>query len=386
MKRKAITKKDRFEVFKRDKFTCQYCGAIAPDVVLELDHIIPVARGGTNDIMNYITACKECNAGKKHRELSDQTVIQKQKRQLDDLEDRRQQLKMMVQWREEIENMDSELVVSIKRIIDRGLNIYGKEVSGKGKETIRGWLKKFDYNEICEAINSALQQDINNFWSTVPKILQIRKSIGKGWYIKDIYYIRKILINRDLLTQSAQVSCGIFVQELKKIFVKCVDNDFGIMLSKHLKELAKKVNNVDDFWDELNIDILPFINDSNFEFYNTIAKRCYDIFKDEYFSVFSIPYINTNELTDLIICSNIHFYFIVNSADKKGLSIESGLKRFFNLVFTSDLELHPPLNTLFDINEFVLTKLFDDTYMDEFHPTISKFLNSLISERTNNYA
>ena len=54
-KRKSISKKNRFEVFKRDSFTCQYCGASAPDVLLEVDHIKPVASGGTNDILNLIT-------------------------------------------------------------------------------------------------------------------------------------------------------------------------------------------------------------------------------------------------------------------------------------------------------------------------------------------
>ena len=45
-KRKSITKSVRFEVFKRDGFKCQYCGASAPDVILEVDHIVPVAEGG----------------------------------------------------------------------------------------------------------------------------------------------------------------------------------------------------------------------------------------------------------------------------------------------------------------------------------------------------
>ena len=45
-KRKPISKKLRFEIFKRDKFTCQYCGKMAPDVVLEVDHIKPVCKGG----------------------------------------------------------------------------------------------------------------------------------------------------------------------------------------------------------------------------------------------------------------------------------------------------------------------------------------------------
>lgn len=62
--REAIGKKLRFEVFKRDGFCCQYCGGNAPNVNLEVDHVIPVAEDGTNDIDNLITACENCNRGK----------------------------------------------------------------------------------------------------------------------------------------------------------------------------------------------------------------------------------------------------------------------------------------------------------------------------------
>lgn len=63
-KRKALGKKLRFEVFKRDGFQCQYCGATPPAVVLHVDHVIPVADGGKNHIDNLITACAPCNLGK----------------------------------------------------------------------------------------------------------------------------------------------------------------------------------------------------------------------------------------------------------------------------------------------------------------------------------
>lgn len=68
--RKQISAKTRFEVFKRDGFTCQYCGAHPPSVVLHVDHIHPVAEGGTNDEDNLITACDRCNLGKGARLLS----------------------------------------------------------------------------------------------------------------------------------------------------------------------------------------------------------------------------------------------------------------------------------------------------------------------------
>lgn len=52
----------RQRVFYTDNHTCQYCGA--KDVPLEVDHDIPVLRGGTNDIKNLVTACEICNSKK----------------------------------------------------------------------------------------------------------------------------------------------------------------------------------------------------------------------------------------------------------------------------------------------------------------------------------
>ncbi len=63
-KRKAVSKSLRFEVFKRDDFTCQYCGAHPPDVILHVDHINPVKLGGKNEEENLITSCSACNLGK----------------------------------------------------------------------------------------------------------------------------------------------------------------------------------------------------------------------------------------------------------------------------------------------------------------------------------
>lgn len=69
MERIAISKKLRFEIFKRDLFTCQYCGNNPPKVILEIDHIIPVSKNGTTEIDNLITSCFDCNRGKGDREL-----------------------------------------------------------------------------------------------------------------------------------------------------------------------------------------------------------------------------------------------------------------------------------------------------------------------------
>lgn len=68
--RQPLSKRTRFEVFKRDGFVCQYCGQHPPDVMLEVDHITPVVDGGSNDEENLVTACFNCNRGKAHIPLN----------------------------------------------------------------------------------------------------------------------------------------------------------------------------------------------------------------------------------------------------------------------------------------------------------------------------
>lgn len=62
--RKHISTRTRFEVLKRDGFTCQYCGRKAPNVELHVDHVQAVVRGGKNDMDNLTSACADCNLGK----------------------------------------------------------------------------------------------------------------------------------------------------------------------------------------------------------------------------------------------------------------------------------------------------------------------------------
>jgi hypothetical protein len=60
----AVSKRLRFEILRRDNHACRYCGGVAPDAVLTIDHVVPVTLGGSDDPSNLITACRDCNAGK----------------------------------------------------------------------------------------------------------------------------------------------------------------------------------------------------------------------------------------------------------------------------------------------------------------------------------
>jgi rubredoxin len=64
-KRKTIKPGLRFEILKRDNYRCQMCGVTAKDgATLEIDHIYPVSKGGTNEPDNLQVLCRDCNAGK----------------------------------------------------------------------------------------------------------------------------------------------------------------------------------------------------------------------------------------------------------------------------------------------------------------------------------
>lgn len=67
----AVGKSLRFEIFARDAFTCQYCGQKPPEVVLEVDHIHPVSKGGEDISINLITSCFACNRGKRAKIISE---------------------------------------------------------------------------------------------------------------------------------------------------------------------------------------------------------------------------------------------------------------------------------------------------------------------------
>lgn len=166
-KRKSIPKSIRFEVFKRDCFTCQYCGAKAPDVLLEVDHIKPVSKGGTNDILNLITACRDCNRGKSKKELSDNAVVSKQMKQLEDIQERREMIQMIADWRKE---MMTELEAEVD-IIEEILQHYypNSEFNEHGRSNIRLLIKRFGINEVCEAAEIAFNK-YNNLEIAIKKI------------------------------------------------------------------------------------------------------------------------------------------------------------------------------------------------------------------------
>lgn len=59
----------RNKVFKRDNYTCYYCGKVGGK--LEVDHKIPFSKGGKDTLDNLVTACRRCNRQKKDKDFEE---------------------------------------------------------------------------------------------------------------------------------------------------------------------------------------------------------------------------------------------------------------------------------------------------------------------------
>ena len=56
-------------IFSRDNYTCKYCGQIGG--ILEVDHIVPISKDGSNDTNNLTTSCRKCNRQKKDKSVKE---------------------------------------------------------------------------------------------------------------------------------------------------------------------------------------------------------------------------------------------------------------------------------------------------------------------------
>jgi hypothetical protein len=233
--RPGISPKLRFEIFKRDKFTCQYCGRAAPDVLLQVDHIQPVSKEGATDLLNLITSCKDCNAGKGNRELSDDSILQKQKAQLDELQARREQIEMMLQWQKELIKVDADAVSEVALLWQE--LVPGYQLNDNGLGNLKRIIQRFGITKTVEAMRLSAQtylvlkdgkatsDSVEKSWDYVTRIAAARQVAEEKPYMQELYYIRGILRNRcpscrqdiamDLLEEA--VHSGVSTDLLKRL-------------------------------------------------------------------------------------------------------------------------------------------------------------------------
>lgn len=238
--RKPLGKKLRFEVFKRDGFTCQYCGRMAPTVVLEVDHINPVKEKGTDNIMNLITSCFDCNRGKGCKTLSDNQVIKQQQDQLKEINEKRVQLQLMLKWKKELEKFDNEQVDIIEDIIEKATD---NSFTETGRQNMIKTIKKYGINEVIEATESSLSQyfvkgnDVQKVVQYIPKICKCKKASEDNPWLYKGYYIKAIMKNRFGIYNESRTNTM-----LRNLVVD--KNSYDIVCN-----IAKDARNWSQFWE-----------------------------------------------------------------------------------------------------------------------------------------
>ena len=243
-KRKPVGTKTRFEVFKRDSFTCQYCGRKAPDVILNADHVIPVAKGGSGKLTNLVTSCFDCNSGKGARVLSDNSVVQKARSQSEIIQEKCNQLKMMLEWQD---SLDDESQMILKALADRWNKLLGGDhaLDENGKKTLRLLIKKNTVEEIISAMSLAVDsyvesngdglslESIETAWKKLSGICHLNREEKDNPDVKRLYYVRGIIRKR--MGDSSCYDDNETIQLLRAASKAGVEVDF-------MEKWAKKAN------------------------------------------------------------------------------------------------------------------------------------------------
>lgn len=155
--RKAIPKRLRFEILRRDNHACRYCGQMAPEVKLTVDHVIPVVLGGSDDPSNIVTACVDCNAGKSSVPLGASMVddISRHAQAWSSARD-----EVMNEWREETAaaNELGDLFIhywKTWRWCDQDI-----PYDPKWRQTVAFWVKQgLTVDDLCEMVEKAMTKD-----------------------------------------------------------------------------------------------------------------------------------------------------------------------------------------------------------------------------------
>jgi transcriptional regulator with XRE-family HTH domain len=200
--KQPIPKSVRFEVFKRDSFKCQHCGASASDVLLGLEYIRPSTERDTS-VSNLVTFCIRClteHSPDGLSETGEKRNLRKERKA------RKEQLDMMMAWKE----AERDILLQSTEHLCAYWKHYtpGWDISSKGQRCIQRWLNTFSFEEITHAMDVAVkylrtddkgeitQESWERAFAKIGGICQVEKAAQHEPHLRKLYYIRGILKNR----------------------------------------------------------------------------------------------------------------------------------------------------------------------------------------------
>ena len=145
--------------------------------------------------MNLVTSCEPCNSGKGPRQLDDHSVIVKQKRQLDDLNERRLQAEMLCDYRTELKK---EPVPELPSVFRFWLHLSKAEPRDSDRDAVEKLLVSAGLRETLHCIEIVTDQYSNAEQAIrmLPRVAAVRRKTKRKPYLRDLLYIRGILRNR----------------------------------------------------------------------------------------------------------------------------------------------------------------------------------------------
>jgi len=160
----TVSVRTRFEVFKRDRFTCSYCGQTPPNVLLEVDHVVPRAAGGSDDITNLTTSCKDCNRGKAAGLLEEGTAPVVGRAVIEEMQERLDQARAYMETLSALQDVTDQMV---DRVIAYWARVYQAELEEREDATyyripggefpergsIRRFLRTLPLSDVLEAVD-----------------------------------------------------------------------------------------------------------------------------------------------------------------------------------------------------------------------------------------
>jgi hypothetical protein len=179
-------------------------------VILHVDHVDPVAEGGTANLLNLVTACVSCNLGKGPRRLADGSIIEAQRQQAEDLQAKHEQLAMLAAWQRGLAQLDQTGAHEAQQFWS---DLTGYSLTNQGTVKLRRLIRRYGLGEVLEAMRIAVDQygergedtlftaeSVETSWRKVGGVCHVRRQEAEDPGVRELFYTRGILRNRFGLT------------------------------------------------------------------------------------------------------------------------------------------------------------------------------------------
>lgn len=150
----SVSTRTRFEILKRDGFRCRYCGATSIQSPLHVDHVIPVAEGGSDDPANLTAACAGCNLGKSDVELDDIRIASDMG--ADSVREHAAQVRAYLGAQRDLQAAREEAAAWV---IDEWHSIVGRQTNGPIQARLRSAMMTHSFEEMFTAMHALRRKD-----------------------------------------------------------------------------------------------------------------------------------------------------------------------------------------------------------------------------------